>query len=429
VKIHIVPHFFLLLILICLAAAWASSPADNTMSRRINEETEKNMPEVIKIRRFLHMNPEPANREFETSRLIASKLESLGLEVRTGIAKTGIVALLKGAQPGPAVAVRAEMDALPIQEKTNLAYSSLNPGLMHACGHDVHCSLALGTAMVLAPLKDRIKGNIVFIFQPAEEGPPANEEGGARLMIKEGAIANPGVSAIFALQVWPETVGKILFSPGTVTASSDPFKVTIKGRSADAARPHEGVDAIVIAAEIITALQAVPSRELDPTDPAVITIGVINGGTKSNMIAEEVTFGGTVLSLSHDNRKKIPIVMESIVDNIAASFGASAVFEYKRGIPSVYNHPELAASMLPTLEKLLGKDKVLPWKPQMMAEDFALFSEKIPAFYFFLGVKNPAQPAAAPLHSPHFNPDEAAIPIGIKALCHLLLDALAQQSF
>jgi amidohydrolase len=401
---------------------------DNKTAQRIEEEIERNRAEVIKIRRFIHMNPELGNREFETSRLVGSKLDALGLAVRREVAKTGVVAVLRGTRPGASVAVRADMDALPIQELTGLPYKSLNPGVMHACGHDVHTSIVLGTAMVLAPIKDRIKGNIVFIFQPAEEGPPQGEEGGADLMIREGVLDNPPVSAIFGFHVWPESIGEVFFAPGDVTASSEGFQITVKGRSAHGARPHEGVDAIVIAAEIVQALQTVVSRAVNPTDPAVLTIGTIQGGARSNIIADKVTLEGTVRVLSDANRKKIPPLMEAIVKGIAEMHGATYEFEYKPAFPSVYNNPELAVAMAPTLAKLLGKDKVLEWKPQLIAEDFSFFARKTPGFYFFLGVKSPAQVLAAPLHSPYFSPDEQSIPLGIRILAHLLLDALEVQS-
>lgn len=402
---------------------------DLKTSQRIDAEIEKNRAEIVKIRRFIHMNPELGNREFETARLISAKLEPLGFEVRTGVAKTGVVAVLRGSQPGPAVAVRADMDALPVQETTNLPFKSLNPGVMHACGHDVHSSVVLGTALVLNSLKDKLKGTVTFLFQPAEEGAPEGEEGGADLMVKEGALDNPSVGAVFGFHVWPENVvGTVLVAPGNVTAASDTFTITVKGKSAHAARPHEGIDAVVIAAEIVTALQTVVSRASDPTDPAVLTIGTINGGARRNIIAERVVLEGTVRTLSETNRKKIPVLMESIVRNIAGMYGADCQFEYKETLPSVFNNPELAAAMAPTLIKLLGKDKTLEWKPQMIAEDFAYLARKAPGFYFFLGVKSPTQATAAPLHSPNFNPDERSIPLGIRILSHLLLDALDGQS-
>ena len=421
------------LVLMLFAAFLAGRPSwpagvDPKTAQRIDEEVEKNRAEIVKIRRFIHMNPELGNREFETARLIAAKLEPLGFEVRTGVAGTGVVAVLRGGQPGPAVAVRADMDALPIQETANVPFKSLNPGVMHACGHDVHSSVVLGTALVLNALKDKVRGTVTFLFQPAEEGAPEGEEGGADLMVREGALDTPPAGAVFGFHVWPETVGTVLFAPGIVTAASSTFVITVKGKSAHAARPHEGVDAVVVAAEIVTALQTVVSRASDPTDPAVLTIGTINGGARRNIIAERVVLEGTVRTLSETNRKKIPLLMESIVKNIAGMHDAGCQFEYKEALPSVFNNSELCAAMTPTLTKLLGKDKTLEWKPQMIAEDFAFLARKVPGFYFFLGVKNPAQASAAPLHSPNFNPDERAIPLGMRILSHLLLDALNGQS-
>jgi amidohydrolase len=373
------------------------------------------------------MNPELGNREVETARLIASRLEPLGFEVRTGVAKTGVVAILRGGQPGPAVAVRADMDALPVQEATGLPYKSLNPGIMHACGHDVHSSVVLGTALVLNALKADLKGSVTFLFQPAEEGAPEGEEGGADLMVREGALDDPPVSAVFGFHVWPAPLGQVLFAPGNVTAAADSFDIVVKGRSAHAARPHEGLDAVVIAAEIVNALQTVVSRAADPTDPAVLTVGTISGGTRRNIIADRVALSGTVRTLSEANQRKVRALMESVVKNITAAYGAGYEFEYKTGNPSVFNNPELAAAMTPTLVQLLGKDKVVEWKPQMIAEDFAFLAKKAPGFYFFLGVRGPGQPAT-PLHSPAFNPDERAIPIGMRVLSHLLVDALEGQS-
>jgi amidohydrolase len=411
-----------------LASLSARLPAvDPKTAQKIEEEIEKVRPEVIKVRRFIHMNPELGNREFETARLVGSKLETLGLQVKTGVGKTGVVAFLRGAQPGTTIAVRADLDALPIQEMTSVPFKSLNPGIMHACGHDVHTSVVLGTAMVLSSMKDKLKGNVSFIFQPSEEGAPQGEEGGADLMIREGALDNPHASAIFGFHVWPEDLGSALFAPGVITASSDLFEITVKGKSAHGARPHEGIDAIVIAAEIVQALQTVVSRAVDPTDPAVLTIGTIQGGSRSNIIAEKVILTGTVRALSDANRGKIQPLMEGIVKGICEMHGAAGEFEYKPGLPSVYNNPELAATMAPTLVKLLGKDKVFEWKPQLIAEDFSFFAQKIPGFYFFLGVRGPGQPMS-PLHSPTFLPDERSIPLGIKVLCHLLLDALDQQN-
>lgn len=401
---------------------------DKRTSQLIDLEIQRNWKEILKTRRFIHMNPELSNREFETSKLIAAKLMSLKLDVQTEVAKTGVVALLTGDQIGITVGCRADMDALPIQEQTNVPFKSLNPGVMHACGHDIHMSVALGTAMVMSALRDRLDGNIKFIFQPAEEGAPAGEEGGANLMIKEGVLDDPTVRAIFGLHVMPSDVGMIEFSPGAIMASSDRFEITIKGQSSHGARPHEGKDAIAIAAQVILGIQTIVSRNLDATDPAVISIGKIEGGIRSNIIADEVRLEGTVRTLSETNRSKIQQLIEDIVKGITFSFGADYAFLYRRGSSPVYNHPQLARILIPTLHEVLGKGNVGEINPQMVAEDFSAYCQKVPGFFFFLGVKPPEQKSMAPLHSPLFNPDERSISIGIKVMCHLLFDCLEHQS-
>ena len=418
----------LLLSFALLFSALQGTTVDKNTARRIEEEIEKHKLEIIKIRRFIHMNPELGNREFETAKLVASKLMSLGLEIKTGVAKTGVVAILRGDQQGYTVGIRADMDALPIDELTDVPFKSLNPGIMHACGHDIHTSIALGTAIVLNSLKDKIKGNIKFIFQPAEEGPPPGEKGGASLMIEEGVLDEPPVGAILGLHVWPENLGEVFFSPGPVLASSDWFQIIIKGKSSHGARPHEGIDSIVLASQVVLSLQSAISRAIDPTDPAVLSIGIISGGRRSNIIAEEVLLEGTVRTLSKTNREKIPQMIENVVRGITQSFGADYTFSYRKGSPSVYNHPELVKIIRPTLLKVLGEQSVKDLKPQMVAEDFAYYCQNIPGFFFLLGVKNPEEKTIAPLHSPYFNPDERSIPLGIKIMCHLLLDILEHQS-
>ncbi len=402
---------------------------DQKTSLRIDQEIEKARPEIIKIRRFIHMNPELSNREYETAKLVASKLTSLGLEVKTGVARTGVVGLLRGGQPGPTVAIRADMDALPIQEATSVPFKSLNPGVMHACGHDVHTSVALGAAMVLVNVKDKIKGNIKFIFQPAEEGAPQGEEGGAELMIKEGVLENPTVGAIFGLHVWPENVGQVYFSTrqhhGRLGFVRDPDQGPERPRGEAPRRRRRHRPRRRGHHRPSSPWSAGPSI---PTDPAVLTIGKIEGGTRSNIIAEKVTLEGTVRALSDVNRKKIPQLIESVVKGITQAFGGSSSLDYRQSNPPVFNHPEFGETMLPTLVGVLGKDKVLPLPPQMVSEDFSCYAQRIPGFFFFLGVKTPGQAVAAPLHNPNFLPDERSIPVGIKLMCHLALDALEKQN-
>lgn len=423
----ILPGSLTLLFSLIIIIPVAALSVDTKTATLIEKEIQKHEAEIIRTRRFLHMNPELSNQEFETANLLSSKLLSLGLEVKSGIAKTGVMGLLRGAGQGLTVGLRADMDALPIQELTNVPYKSLNPGVMHACGHDIHMAIALGTAMVMIALKDHINGNIKFIFQPAEEGVPNDEEGGAKLMIKEGILENPPVQAIIGLHVWPENLGQVFYSAGPIMASSDWFQIIVEGKSSHGARPHEGIDAIAIASQAIVSLQSIVSRSIDPTDPAVVTIGKIEGGTKANIIAEKVTVEGTIRTLSEANRNKIPRLIEDVVRGISRSFGANYVFRFKKGAPPLYNHPDLASILSPTLSRVLGEWNVHPFKPQMVAEDFSYFSHIIPGFYFFLGVKDPNKSSLAPLHSPYFNPDEKSISIGIKLMCHLLLDCFEHQ--
>jgi amidohydrolase len=418
---------FLAVLISFLTTFLLGMEVDSQTARLIDQEIQKHKDEIIRTRRFLHMNPELGNREFETANLIASRLLSFGLEVKSGIAKTGVTGLLRGVEQGLTIGLRADMDALPIQELTNLPFKSLNPGVMHACGHDIHVAIALGTAKVMSALKEKINGNIKFIFQPAEEGAPAGEAGGADAMIQEGVLENPPIRAILGLHVWPENLGQVYFSPGPIMASSDWFQIVIEGKSSHAARPHEGIDAIALSSQVIVSLQSIVSRAVDPTDPVVVTVGKIVGGTKANIIAEKVTIEGTIRTLSETNRKKIPRLIEDVVRGVTHSFGASYVFQYKKGAPPLYNHPDLASILAPTLSRTLGEWNVRDIKSQMVAEDFSYFSQKIPGFYFFLGVKDPEKPSMAPLHSSYFNPDERSIVLGIKIMCHLLFDCLEHQ--
>jgi amidohydrolase len=408
----------------CLLPA---SAIDKKTVVELDRQIQKIRPEMVKIRRFLHMNPQLANRETETAKSISASLAKLGIDVQTGVAKTGVVGLLRGAQPGATIAVLADIDAVPIQETADIPFKSLNPGIMHATGNDIHTAIVLGTAFVLNEFKDRIKGNIKFIFQPAGEGPPDGEEGGAALMIKEGVLDNPRVGAIFGFHIWPETLGQVAAISGPMLANSDSFDVTIKGRSAQGSQPQDGIDAIVLAAQVVTALQSLVGRNLDATDPAVLTIGRIEGGTRADLIAERAHFEGIVRTLSDANRKRIPKLMDSVIKGVVHGYGGDYAFSFNEDIPSVANHPEFLDLMLPSLNEALGDRKVISIKPQMMADDFALYGQRIPALYFLLGARNPRLPATS-LFSPGFNPDERSIDIGMKILCHLLLDCLDQQS-
>ena len=412
------------------ACAFGAGPAlavDKPTTKRIDEAVERCRAEIVKIRRFIHMNPELAGEEVETAKLVAAKLASLGLEVKTGVAKTGVVGLLRGREHGSTFALRADMDALPVQEANDLPYKSLNPGIMHACGHDIHTSAVLGTAMVLAGLKDLIPGNVKFIFQPAAEGSADGGESGAAAMIADGVLDNPAVRAVFGFHVWPEPMGQVFVSSGPILAGADWFQVAVKGRAAHGARPYEGIDAIVLAAQVVVALQAISSRTTDPQDPIVLTVGMIEGGTSAGMIADKVMLEGTVRTLSEANRRRMPRLIESIVKGVVTPFGGDYTIDYKPATPPVVNLADLVRSLLPTLADLQGKDNVIPIAPQTISDDFGFYTQKAPGFYFLLGVRNPRLASMAPLHSPSFNPDERSLPLAIKLLCHLVLDGLELQ--
>jgi amidohydrolase len=417
------------IIFIVLLISSPASSVDKATALRIANLIEEHIQDIIDIRRFIHMNPELGNREFETSKLVSSKLLSLDMEVRSEIAKTGVVGLLRGKHEGITIGVRADMDALPIEEQTGLAYASLNKGVMHACGHDIHTSILLGAAIVLNDMRDMVKGNIKFIFQPAEEGAPPGEEGGASLMIKQGVLKNPPVGAIIGMHVWPEAeTGEVLISPGTIFAGSDTFKITIRGKSSHGARPHKGIDAVYIASQVVVSLYSVLSRTIDPVNPAVVSIGKISGGSRSNIIADEVIMEGTVRTLNKETQEKIKQLIESIVISNTQPFGASYSYTYNKGSSPLYNHPDLTAILRPSLVNAVGQNNVRSFSPQMVAEDFSEYSERLPGFYFLLGVKPAWKKSVHPLHSSQFNPDENCIPIGIKVLCHLLLDCLDYQA-
>jgi amidohydrolase len=404
----------------------ATSPRE----KRIADAVDSIKGKLIEQRRDFHMHPELSNREERTSRVIAERLRALGLEdVRTGVGKYGVTALLKGAKPGPVVALRADIDALPIQETIDVPYKSLVPGVKHACGHDLHTAVQLGVAEVLSGMKNEISGTIKFIFQPAEEGPPVGEEGGARLMIKEGALENPRPSAVFALHTKPDAeVGEVVYQSGPATASSDRFIITIRGKKTHGAYPHQGVDAVMVAAESITALQTIRSRRLDPTEPFVLSVGSIQGGNRFNIIADEVRLEGTIRTLNEDVRKRSFEMMREILDGVTKSYGASYDLTLEENAAVTFNNPDLVKEMLPTLQRVLGEKGLIPRKPQMGAEDFSYFSNVIPGFYYFLGTGNRAKGITAAWHTPEFDVDEASIPVGVNLMANMVLDYLDRHS-
>jgi amidohydrolase len=417
----------ILLFLIGSKPAQGAEPVDRRQA--IDQAAEALRPKLIEQRRDFHRHPELSNREERTARVIAERLRALGLdEVRTNVGKHGVVALLKGAHPGPVVAVRADMDALPILETLDVPYRSLNKGVKHACGHDVHLTVELGVAEILSRLRDRIHGTIKFIFQPAEEGAPPGEEGGAEFMIKEGALQNPRPAAIFGLHVMPNIeVGQIGYNSGPTMASSDRFSITIRGRKVHGAYPHDGIDTIVVAAEAVTALQTIRSRRINTMEPLVITIGSIHGGNRFNIIADEVVLEGTMRTLNEEVRTTAIEMMKKTLAGITSAYGASYEIEFGHNNPVTWNDPALVEATLPTIKRVVGARNVISPRPQMGAEDFSRFQQVIPGFFYFLGVGNKARGITGMIHTPEFDVDEESLVVGVRVMSNVLLDYLDRQ--
>ncbi|GAA0742959.1 amidohydrolase [Gaetbulibacter jejuensis] len=391
-------------------------------------------PKVIEWRHHFHQNPELSNREFKTAEKIAEHLKSLGFEVQTGVAKTGVVGILKGDLPGKVVALRADIDALPVTERNNLPFKSevrdtflgTETGVMHACGHDTHISILMGVAEVFSKHKDKIKGTIKFIFQPAEEGPPPGEEGGASLMVKEGVLENPKVDAIFGLHINSATpVGTIKYKPGGMMAAVERFVVNVKGKQTHGSQPWGGVDPIYISAKIIDGYQSIISRESNLlVEPAVITVGKITSGVRFNIIPESAELIGTVRTLDADMRTKIITRMTEMTETIAKAYGGEATIEFQENTLVTYNDPDLTSQMLPSLEKAAGKDNVKLMKAVTGGEDFSYFQEAVPGLYFYLGGMTPGNTEVFPHHTPDFKIDDNGLILGVKAMTYLALDYL-----
>ncbi len=404
------------------------------MSREIDAATAKLMPKVIEWRRHLHQYPELSNHEVKTAKFVEEHLRRLGLEVRTGIAKTGVVGILKGTQPGPVIGLRADMDGLPVTERNSLPFASKETavfngqkvGVMHACGHDTHVAMLMGAAEVLAGMKDKIKGTVVFIFQPAEEGPPAGEEGGAPLMVKEGVMDNPKIDAIFGIHINSQTeAGTIKYKSGAVMAASDWFQIKIKGRQTHGAYPWLGVDPIAVATQIFTGLQMIVARRSNlPKAPVIITVGRINAGVRENIIPEELTMAGTIRTLDSEMQKDVHSKIRQTVASIAESMGATAEVSIDTKAPVTYNTPRLVKKMLPSLEKAAGRGNVAESEWVTGAEDFAFFGSKAPAFYFMVGGMPKGQdPKTAPAHhTPDFYIDDSRLDVGVKAFANIVFD-------
>lgn len=402
----------------------------------INKKADSLQSQIVAWRRDFHEHPELGNREFRTSGIVAKYLQSLGIEVKTGIATTGVVGILKGGKPGPVVALRADMDALPVTERTPVpfaskvktTYNGAEVGVMHACGHDTHISILMGVAQVLSSIKSELHGTVKFIFQPAEEGVPVGEKGGAEEMVKEGVMENPKVDAVFGLHINSQTeVGKIVYRPGGTMAGVNDMKIVVKGRSAHGASPWSSVDPIVVSAQIINALQTIVSRNIDVTqNPAVVTIGAIKGGNRSNIIPETCEMMGTLRAMTPADEKMLIDRVTTIATKTAEAMGATVDVQipFESHYPVTYNDPALTAKMLPTLQGVAGDENVMLKPPVTGAEDFSFYQQKAPGLFFFLGgMPKGGDPIKAPSHhTPDFYIDESGFALGVKALCNLTVD-------
>jgi amidohydrolase len=402
----------------------------------INAAAEEIEAQVISWRRDFHQHPELSNRETQTAQKIAAHLKSLGIETTTGVAKTGVVGILKGDSEGKTVALRADIDALPVTERNNLPFKSevrtsflgSETGVMHACGHDTHIAIMMGVAEILSKNKDKIKGTVKFIFQPAEEGAPPGEEGGASLMIKEGVLKNPDVDAIFGLHINSETpVGTIKYKPEGTMAAVERFVIKVKGEQTHGSAPWSGTDPILISAKIIDGLQTIISREAKLVDgAAVITVGKITSGVRFNIIPETAEMVGTIRTLDPDMKTLILKRMNEMVPAIANAYKGEATIEIQNKTAITYNDPELTAKMLPTLQKVAGKQNVILAKATTGGEDFSFFQEEVPGFYYFLGGKPLDSKEPAPHHTPDFFIDESGMLLGVKTMAQLAIDYLNQ---
>ncbi|WP_346993353.1 amidohydrolase [Alteromonas gracilis] len=419
--------------LFSVSASFASTVDIDALASKVE-------PDVIKWRHHFHEFPELSNREFKTAEYVADYLRNLGLDVQTGVARTGVVAILDSGKPGPVVALRADMDGLPVKEQNDLPYRSKQMGeyngkevpVMHACGHDTHMAMLMGAAKILTEIKGELKGKVKFIFQPAEEGAPAGETGGAEVMVKEGVLKNPDVDAIFGLHISANTdVGKVRYNSGGTMAAVDPFKIVIHGKQAHGAYPWKSVDPVVTAAQMIMAIQTIVSREIRLIDDAaVVSVGSIHGGNRSNIIPNEVELVGTIRTLNKAAREHIYEALPRKVKGIAESMGAEAELTLPLDYyyPITFNDPELTQAMLPTMQRTAGVENTLLSKPVTGAEDFSFFQEQIPGLYVWVGGKPldvPEEESPAH-HTPEFYIDDSGMKLGVKLLTNFTLDYMAQ---
>ena len=413
-----------------------SAAAEHPVHARLDALASAFEAKVIAWRRDIHAHPELGNREFRTAELVARHLRALGLEVRTGVAHTGVVALLRGGKPGPVVALRADMDALPVTEEVDVPFASKvrtqwagkETGVMHACGHDTHVAMLMGAAEILAGMKAELPGTVKFIFQPAEEGPPPGEEGGAALMIKQGALDDPKPEVIFGLHIGATyEAGQLAYRPGPVMAAADVLRITVKGRQTHGSAPWGGVDPIVVAAQIVLGLQTIVSRQVNLTkEPVVVTIGGIDGGNRFNIIPDKVEMVGTVRSFDERLRDDVHRRIRLTAQNIAEASGATAEVAIEKPYAVTVNDPALTERMRPTLERVAGPGNLLLAERRTGAEDFSFFAQQVPGLFVFLGgsPKGTDMSRVAYNHSPRFFVDESALVLGVRALTHLTIDYL-----
>lgn len=422
-----------------LLVAPASAQEAQGFAAPVEAQIQSVLPRMIAWRRDFHQNPELSYEEVRTARVIAAHLRSLRLEVRTGVAQTGVVGVLRGGRPGPVIALRADMDALPVTEESDLpfrsrargTYNGQQVGIMHACGHDTHMAVLMAAASVLAARREEIAGTIIFVFQPSEEGAPPGGLGGARRMLEENVFGDLRPEAIFGLHAWPGESGTVTMIPGPFMAGSDRLDITVTGSQTHGAQPHAGIDPIVVSAQIINALQTVPSRQMDAVrSPVIVTIGMIQGGVRYNIIPQTVEMQGTIRYLNPETRQDLYARIRRTVEEVAAASGATAEVNIaENAIPTV-NPPALAARARAAAVRALGQDRVIDGYPVMPAEDFAYFQQAVPGFFFFYGVNPPGVTTAeaAPNHNPRFFVHEPAMETALRAMLAVALDRVGQQN-
>jgi len=426
--------------ILCLLMLLPLSAQSQISPQQLDSLASATQPQVVEWRRWFHENPELSNREFNTSARVAEILTEMGLEPQTGIAHTGVVAIIEGGRPGPLVAIRADMDGLPVTEETGLPFASRalgeyngqEVGVMHACGHDSHMAMALGAASVLNSVKDDLPGSVMVIFQPAEESAPVGEEGGAELMLKEGLFEPRMPEAIFGIHVGiGQPGGKIAVRAGPQLAAVDSFNLVVHGKQTHGARPWDGIDPIVVASQIVLGLQTVASRQVDVTQaPSIVTVGRIAGGVRNNVIPDSVEMEGTIRTFDAAMREQIHMRIERTARMIAESAGASIEFKLRYGYPATINNPELTVRMMPTLQRVGGEGGVVSVQPQTIAEDFSYYANETPGLYLFIGNGKPGlDPQTLPSnHSPLFDMYEPSMELGVRAFSHLVVDYLQEEA-